>query len=228
MSDIETITIHKKGIIEIIGNEDDSVLFLNSVPINFTWLRETGSTERFQIAMNPSESDFILDEQFRNFLKTGKPSSASLQSQFAYILNFLSYGVYSLELKTLEHMPQLAEMTYSRFGFNRGYGGVYSLIETQKSRSSELINEYLGLISSGSRPVIILIRAGKTDFVNTFILDGHHKFDAYYKLNINPVCLIISRIDNSGYSIEQGKRLIEQMTSELKNIALKSFNIKTD
>lgn len=56
-------------------------------------------------------------------------------------------------------------------------------------------------IQAGDRPFIIIVMANlyqmeasvETEYSANFILDGHHKLEAYIKLNINPPCLFITR-----------------------------------
>lgn len=63
------------------------------------------------------------------------------------------------------------------------------------------VDYFMEKIQKGERPFIIMMSAivypGEGDFETEdsayFILDGHHKLEAYIKLNINPPCLCITQ-----------------------------------
>jgi hypothetical protein len=66
----ETIQIENpSGPLRLEGDKYDSVLYLDNVPVQFTWLREIGSTWRYQIGKNITESELIQDRSFANFVR---------------------------------------------------------------------------------------------------------------------------------------------------------------
>ncbi|WP_190922598.1 hypothetical protein [Hymenobacter armeniacus] len=106
----EDITIERPGgPIQLLGGKHASALLLNGKLIQFTFLREVGSTWRYQIAKNITETDIIAENQFRNFVKYGFLQAESIQSQFAYIINKLAIGKYRVAIEYIDAGIELLE-----------------------------------------------------------------------------------------------------------------------
>jgi hypothetical protein len=147
------------GILEIIGGKYDSALFLKGQMIQFTFLREIGSTWRYQIAKSISEANIFEDRAFSNFVKFGYLSLDPLSIQFDYIINKLGRGKYEIELITLQKDIYLTEFydNTNEYAHNDTYGGSDTLIETQSEYDEQTINEFINLISKGNKPVMVLL-----------------------------------------------------------------------
>jgi hypothetical protein len=184
------------GVIRLKSDKFDSILYLNGIPIQFTWIREIGSTWRYQIAKSIEESDLILDNKFRQFVKYGYLSSDSLIRQFDYIIKTLSSGEYELKIDDLSYDLELVENvneTNEYFTYD-SYGGLDDIIETQSGYNEVIINEYINIIRNGAEPIMVVLTTKNSD--NRFIIDGHHKFIAYSRLKKNPRALIITKLNS--------------------------------
>ena len=152
---IEEISIERSGgPIELLGGKHESALLLNGELIQFTFLREVGSTWRYQIAKNLAENDIIEDVRFQNFVKYGFLQSDSLESQFSYITNKLATGHYRLEIKHIDTGIELIEPCLNPLNFISKsnyfqfdtYGGIVEVIGTQQHIEESIIEEYIELI----------------------------------------------------------------------------------
>lgn len=199
---IEEISIERSGgPIKLLGGKHESALLLNEELIQFTFLREIGSTWRYQIAKNLTDTDIIKDVQFRNFVKHGFLQTSSSESQFSYIVNKLAVGKYRLEVKYIDAEidlldPCLTSLNFipksDYFHFDT-YGGLVEVIATQLSDNESIIKEYTELIKKNIEPIAVIIST--EDAYNTFLLDGHHKFLAYSRLKRPVRVLSIIKLD---------------------------------
>jgi len=180
--------------IRLEGDKYDSVLYLNHVPIQFTWIREIGSTWRYQVAKNINEGDIVEDRRFADFVKYGYLSHDSLWIQFDYVINKLACGEYLLELNHLPSDLYLIKAQSGKEGYYQQdeYGGLVDLIQTQAYLDEAVIKEYMSLIEKGIEPIIIIQTCANSN--NKFILDGHHKFIAYRRLKKLVKALIITKL----------------------------------
>ena len=202
------------GTLEIKGGKYDSALFLNGDLIQFIFLREIGSTWRYQIAKGVKESDLISEQNFSNFVKYGFLTSKSLLSQFNFILSCLIVGKYELELTEIDSdtgMVEINENVDGYYSFDT-YGGMTEIIETQSEFDEKVVDEYMELIKKGNEPILILLKV--KDSENTFIIDGHHKFSAYGRLKKNAKCLMITKLDSKKINKEEGIEFIEKVKPE--------------
>ena len=222
----ETVDISSDGPITLMGDKYDAALYLKGVPIQFTWIREIGSTWRYQIAKSISEQDVIQDRSFSNFVKYGFLSSTPLSQQFEYIINKLGQGQYSLRIDYLLDELYSVEFTEAADDYIHydTYAGIEDIIDTQAYFSEEVVAEYENLIKKGTEPIMIVLTLKRSE--NKFILDGHHKFAAYSRLKKNPKALIITKLDVQPISKEAGIELMRRCKSnnqEYKNRFLQKY-----
>jgi len=188
--------------------------------IQFTFLREIGSTWRYQIARGIKNSDIIGEQSFSNFVKYGFLTPELLSNQFEYILNCLTDGKYQIELTEIDSDIGIVEIDESVDGYyySDTYGGMIEIIETQSEFDEKIVDEYQELIKKGNEPILILLKS--KDSENIFIIDGHHKFAAYGRLKKNAKCLMITKLDCELIDKEEGISLIEKTKS--RNIEYKN------
>ncbi|MFD0764174.1 toxin-antitoxin system YwqK family antitoxin [Mucilaginibacter lutimaris] len=80
--------------------------------------------------------------------------------------------------------------------YDTGHSSVYIATRPFSEIDPEHVNFFEQEIKNGKRPFVILMHAyymPEYDVSGTFILDGHHKMQAYQNLNIDPPYVIISR-----------------------------------
>lgn len=226
---------NKYGIIDIKGDNQESVLYLNSLPIQYTWFAEIGSTWRYHIAKGVNERSWAESNHSSEILKNGIESEKEFDHLVEYYSRFLKtgeyeFGVYDIhEYYDLIHIPEGEK--FQSFDY---YGGSPDLIPTQCKFEDQIINDYIQLIKTGIRPSIVIFHVAKSHIL--FILDGHHKFLAYGQLKMKPRALIISKLNSSTLSIEQSLKLAEKLECNKENYLNciknekrdKYFNMKLD
>ena len=198
------------GPIDILGQKTDSSLLIDEVPYQFTFLREIGSTWRYQIAKSINELDLLEDRSFSNKMKYGFVEDGSLSDSFKYILDLLAPGEYELELTTIDHEIELLEIWDDNGSYNQTdtYGGMVEIIATQSYFDEQVINEYEGLINEGNAPVMVLFTADTID--DNYLIDGHHKFVAWSRLKKDARALQITRIKPAKIKKNLGLQLMDQ------------------
>lgn len=210
--------------LKIKGGKHDSALLLGGQLIQFTFLREIGSTWRYQVAKGIKENELITESKFKNFVKYGHLSNDPLEIQFNYILQLLSSGKYQVEIINLVRETGSIEINTEADGYYcfDTYGGMVDIIETQSGFDESIAEEYVDIIKSGQEPIAILLKTENSD--NTFLIDGHHKFAAYGRLKLSAKCLLITKLNSDNIETIEGLEFLKigGSDSEYKNRFLES------
>ncbi len=182
---------------------------MNDVPIQFTWQREIGSTWRYQLGKNITESELIQDRRFADFVKYGYLTQDALSVQFEYLLTKIHSGEYLLEIGYLHPDLDVVESQAGQASYFEydGYGGLEDVIQTQAYLDEATIQEYRELMEKGPEPIMVVLSCHQS--VNKFILDGHHKFIAYKRLKRPAKALMITRMDCTRIDRQTGLTLFE-------------------
>lgn len=212
--------------IRLEGDKYDSVLYLNNVPIQFTWVREIGSTWRYQLAKNITENDLVEDRRFANFVKYGYLSHDSLGIQFDYLINKLASGEYLLEINYLPSELYLIVAQLDKEGYYQHdeYGGLVDLIQTQAYLDEAIVKEYISLIEKGVEPIMVILTCANS--INKFILDGHHKFIAYMQLKKPVKTLTITKLQCEKITKQTGLSLFDICNAGMQNTSIDFYKDK--
>ena len=155
--------LNKYGIIDIKGDNQESVLYLNNLPIQYTWYAEIGSTWRYHIAKGVNERSWAESRFSSDILRNGISSETEFQDIVGYYSQFLKtgryeFGMYDLhEHYDLIHLPE--GKGYQSFDY---YGGCPDIIPTQSKYSDDTINEYKQVIESGVKPVMVIFHVAQS------------------------------------------------------------------
>jgi hypothetical protein len=207
---------NKFGIIDIKGDNQESVLYLNSLPIQYTWFAEIGSTWRYHIAKGVDIRSWAEANYSSEILRNGIDSETEFDHLVEYYSQFLKtgeyeFGVYDIhEYYDLIHIPEGDK--FQSFDY---YGGCPDLIPTQSKFEDQIINDYKQLIKEGVKPSMVIFHISNSHIL--FILDGHHKFLAYGQLKIKPRALIISKLNSSTISLDQSLKMAEKLECNKEN-----------
>lgn len=203
-------TYGKNGVLEIIGNPQESILFLKDRPIQYSWFAEVGSTWRYHIAQGLNNQVVEINKGIEDLLKRGIENEGDFLEITEYFNQFLKYGKYEYGyyemIKEMDWIEIPEDEEYKSFDY---YGGCLDISPTQNSIRDDKVEEYKELILQGTRPVIVLLHVENS--LMFYILDGHHKFCAYGKANIKPHAIIITKLENKYKSIEETTALANSM-----------------
>ncbi|MCP3929988.1 MAG: hypothetical protein GY705_12915, partial [Bacteroidetes bacterium] len=166
-------TYGKNGVLEIIGNPQETVLYLRDRPIQYSWFAEVGSTWRYHIAQGLNKQAVELNQSIEDLLKRGIENEGDFLSITEYFNKFFKYGAYEYGYYELFEDVSWVEIPedeeYKSFDY---YGGCVDISPTQNSINPKIVEDYKERILRGSRPVIILLHIENSWMF--YILDGHH------------------------------------------------------
>lgn len=203
-------TYGKNGVLEIVGNPQETILYLRDKPIQYSWYAEIGSTWRFHIAQGLNNQAVNLNNRIEDLLKRGIKNEVDFLGVAEYFNRFFKYGKYEYGyyemFKDISLIGIPKDENYESFD---SYGGCLEISATQNSINEELVAEYKEQILRGKRPVIILLHVENSWMF--YILDGHHKFCGYRKANIKPHAIIITKLENKYKSTKETIQLAKRM-----------------
>lgn len=204
------------GILEIRGNNQESALFVNETPIQYTWFAEIGSTWRYHIAHGIHERTWGESLYISEILKHGAKTELQFNDIINYYSKFLKTGEYQFGLYDLhEHYEMIMlpeEEEYQSFDY---YGGFPDIIPTQKTFNDKTVESYKELIQNNATPTMVIFHVIESAIL--FILDGHHKFLAYGQLRKKPRAIVITNLKTTTMTSEQAIKLAEKMNCEKEN-----------
>ncbi|MEL6676453.1 MAG: hypothetical protein AAFR61_29865 [Bacteroidota bacterium] len=200
----------KQGVLEILGNPQESILYLNDRPIQYSWYAEVGSTWRYHIAQGLTKQAVDLNQGIEALLKRGIQHKGDFLAVAEYFQGFLAAGTYEYGYYELPRDAQWVEIPegeqYQSFDY---YGGGLDIAPTQNAIDDELVTQYQQAILNGARPAMVLLHVA--DSFMFFILDGHHKFCAYGLAKIPPHAVIITKQEQAYKSLEETLTLAKEM-----------------
>jgi hypothetical protein len=192
----------KRGVLEINGNPQEVILYLNDRPIQYSWYAEVGSTWRYHIAQGLNKQAIHVNQWIEGLLKRGIGNEGDFLAVAEYFNDFFKAGTYEYGYYAL---PQDAgwidipeEESYQHFDY---YGGCLDISPTQNLVDDRKVKDYQQAIVQGARPIVILLHIKNSRMF--FILDGHHKFCAYGKAGVKPSSIIITKQENDFKTIKQ-------------------------
>ena len=207
----EIIDIYEgKGKIKIKGNITDSYFYINGNPKIVSFFAEVGTVWRYLIGT--TITDKIIDDnyQYESLVSSGKLNfDVSLQNQFGHILNSLSNGQYELKFCEFPFDINYLELNDEGKPYYDTYGGLADVVFTQKNLDISLVAKYKSKIKKGERPICVLFKLQNSWTI--FVIDGHHKLNAYRELKTNPKALLISKIENSIIETNQGIEILKKL-----------------
>ena len=218
----ESINIYNgNGKIKIKGNATEAHLFINQKPQIGTFLTEIGTTWRYLIGTEITCGLLQENYEYEDLVCNGKvDANLSLHEQFNFILKLLSNGNYQLDFCkfpfNVNFLP--ANSLKNSRPYYDTYGGLVDIIETQTFIDRNIIEKYKSKIINGQEPIPILLTIQNSTSV--FILDGHHKINAYRELKKNPKALIISKIGNKDFDLNEGVTIMKSMGLDDKKITM--------
>lgn len=205
-----------KGVLELRGGELEIGLWVGGAPLVFDAADCDGSIGRFTLLLH-GEPRPEIDAQIARDAAQGFSGSKSLAEAVRPLLDLMPNGDYDLSLQTLRYGAGESQVTTwedHQMSPRGGKAWIYPdnlvLIFTQPydSLDEETILNYAYAIERGQQPAAIVWTAhGQTA---QFVLDGHHKFAAYWLLQRDTPMLLIESEPTQPVSLEQARSLVQE------------------
>lgn len=200
------------GIIHLTGSPSETILYIKKEPRLACFFAEVGTVWRYHMGQEINE-DLLRDNyEYERLVKDGQVDPQKpLSEQFKHLTNLLTNGSYSLQLCKFPWQLRVLPGTDrdNTKSFYDTYGGTADLIETQSYLNRQVVDTYKTAIACGVRPIVVLIKLEASWVI--YILDGHHKLQAYQELKKDPEALIISKLDPKRLTVEQALGIMQKI-----------------
>lgn len=219
------------GFLEVQGNDFDTVLLYQGEPVAFSWSDCQGSIGQYLIRRSALNSAELMTE-FQQLLQGGFDPDKSISHQFGPVLKLFSSGKYELSYRkrssaywSIVPFESLASLNSSVDAY---WPEKINFVPTQaeESLSREKVEHFKELILAGTRPIVITASAEQAWC--QFVIDGHHKLQAYRELNIPPARIEIKRLSDSAISLKEGTDYIGKTRKEAKDYSRNKAGWKSD
>jgi hypothetical protein len=162
--------------------EGENILYYDQRPLAIEWFDNQGSIGKYLVRAGQRQ---LLDTQLKDlryFAENGIPDYVAL-SQAAYpLLQLLANGAYELIYPFNSQSFGLDLIEYGQTSVTHFYPTELTLISLQKKSSLDIsrIRYFEEQIQAGHRPILFAL--GSTLGGDKYLLDGHHKAEAYGRL----------------------------------------------
>ncbi|MDA9773890.1 hypothetical protein N9B82_02945 [Saprospiraceae bacterium] len=208
------IEIYKgAGEFNIVGTKDCSIFEFRNRPKIMVWEMNWNSLFNFFVGIQAKERILYLDFYFKleAALNEGTINDDNCIELLDPLLNQFTNAKYKIEIEETRdayHIIYPGEPTYQdkqktkHIIWNSIWAGgnpyIYSF---QNISNSERTEFYKREIYSGLKPQILIMKAEESEV--EFILDGHHKLNAYNRTKINANIVRITKLNNHNISDER-------------------------
>lgn len=195
---IETLTItNSRALIDVHGGDFDSLCLIERNPVALAWGDCEGSVAQYLVRAGVTDYESKL-RSLRYALDGNLKSDVPISKQIDTFIDLLVPGRYQLQYHKSE--PNIKFIDFeSSWDFSTRYDHFYplgiSLIFTQPvdKLNSARVAYYVDRISRGNRPIALTVTPANGWC--EFVMDGHHKLQAYRSLKIAPSFITLCRLD---------------------------------
>lgn len=200
-----------EGLIEVRGDGFDSGLLVGGAPVAFLWSDCGGSIGQYLVRSRDTAG---LSERLRALRQVaggGLDPRAPLAPQIRPLLALFSSGRYRLSYTPALGLHMVVAYG-ARFSYTTDRDSIYPfnemLITTRPSDvlRRDRVDFFRERIAAGERPIVFT--AGVAEAYGAFVLDGHHKLQAYGELGLPPAVLSIVKAAPDPIALEDGLRLM--------------------
>lgn len=196
------------GSIDLVGNEFDCAIYFQGKPYAINWADCEGGVG--QLLVRTGLKGFKKDlRQLRHVLENGLDPEQKISDQIYPILQLFKYG----DLILRNYCPDQWEIIdYDENQIIDYYPFGEPLVTTQprSSLNVDTILKYEASIKSGNSPVVVTTSV--QDGWCEFVLDGHHKLQAYDRLKKPPNIVNIEK-PKSTLSIDKALPMFKNKNS---------------
>lgn len=170
------------GNIDLRGNDFDCAIYFQGKPYAINWSDCEGSVA--QLLFRTGARGYKKDlRQIKYVLENGLDESQKISEQIFPLLKLFKYGDFNLYNKQPEAWDIIDYENSDVVGYYP-FGSVFVTTQPKLSLDKDVIEKYEAIIKSGKRPLIVT--ASVEEGWCEFVLDGHHKLQAYDRLRISP------------------------------------------
>ena len=211
---MKEIEIYKGiGEFNLLGTKDCSIFEFRNRPKIMVWEMNWNSLANFFIGKQTKQRVLYLEAFYKleEGLNKGKVNEENSIELIEPLLNQFTNATYKIEIEELSdayHIIYPGEPTYqnkekTKYIVSKGIwaGGHPFIYSFQKINDSNRVEYYKSEIQNGLRPQILILQADNSEV--SFILDGHHKLNAYNETTINANVVRIKKTNNYQISEER-------------------------
>jgi len=211
---MKTLEVYKgSGEFNIVGTKDCSIFEFKNRPKIMVWEMNWNSLFNFFVGIQPKQRLLYLESYYRleEGLNEGTINNENCIELLEPLLNQFTNAKYKIEIEETNdayHIIYPGEPTYQNKEKTKHIiwnsiwaGGEPYVYSFQKISNSNRIDYYLKNIKNGQRPQVLIIKTEDSEV--EFILDGHHKLNAYNKTTINANIIRITKTNNYKISEER-------------------------
>lgn len=221
-----------QNIIKILSDDFSSCLVIEKA-LTINWPDSCGSIgEYYSISNHSSQEREKLSTELNSVLING--SENEILKSLNTFLNLFSDGEYEIHFYTLkikEHLffgqnqnvysetvPENERFSGWFYPFSFEIDNIFNTIPNDQI-NPERVDFYVDLINQGSRPKIMLLESyneNLSQYSSTYILDGHHKLEAYLKLGIDIPAVKIVKQDTEANDTEEILKYIQPILKDFE------------
>lgn len=198
-----------KGLIEVRGGEAETVLLVAGQPVALNWDDCQGSVGQYLVFTGHTRGHHYA-RQLADFVAGAVEGMQPLADQLGPLLATFTSGTYWLMYSPSAAVEGIAVHEYSgRSSADRELVEYYPFehrqlvcTQTRESLDEERVAFYREQIQAGRRPVVLT--AAAEDARCEFVIDGHHKLEAYTRQKVKPTILSIVRWEAPAISLDEG------------------------
>lgn len=191
------------GSIDLKGDDFDSVISFLGKPYALNWCDCEGSVGQYLVRTGIKGYKKDL-RQLRMILSNGLDSKMKISDQIYPLLQLFKYGSLLLSNYSAEQWDVISCGVSQKVQYYP-YGNTFVRTQPADDLDRETIDGYENQISVGGRPLVVTVSV--EDGWCEFVIDGHHKLEAYNNLKIAPNVLNITK-PKSKLPIEEGLRIL--------------------
>ena len=230
---VETVEIFDGlGVFEIRGglNADgrgrfESCLFFEARPIVLSFPDYQGSIGQYLVESDDHEYQQAA-RQLISLQNLELGTDTSLAAQLQPLLKLFSSGTYKIVYHWLEDdwcvgdLPRTEKPIESSY-----YPNITVLVRTVASEELDVARVlwWRDEIASGKRPPIVTVKQEGAEC--SFIIDGHHRLEAYIMLSLSPPVVAIQSLNINPVSVDEVAALLEPFPSLLEDFGRRGANL---
>jgi uncharacterized protein (TIGR02996 family) len=198
-----------KGLIEVRGGQEETVLLVEGKPVALNWDDCQGSVGQYLVFTGHTRgTDYA--RQLVEFVEGEVDGGRPLAEQVAPLLALFAPGIYCLGYTPSAAIDGVATLEYSGgSSADRELVGYYpadqhNLVctQTRESLDEERVAFYREQIRAERRPIVLT--ASAEGAWCEFVIDGHHKLAAYHREQVRPSVFGIVCWQAPGISLGEG------------------------